>query len=108
MDLPTFRARVRDTFGDDLQRATGDSVRAFIRRVEAETRGEPPAGGRYDLGEDGPVDVSGVFKRFFTHVLDLPAEEAMVALWLVAADLAFADDDEELNPGSALQRLESP
>lgn len=94
MDLNSFRERVHQQLGPYLEKATGDDIRKFVREIEAERRREPPAKRRYLLSETPPETVDQIFRGFFHRVLDMEKEEAVIALWLMAADLAFSDNGE--------------
>jgi len=92
VELETFRQRVRETFGAGLEKATAESVQEFVRKWEAEGRGEPPPSGRYLLADGSPETINQILRDYFVRVLDLPPAEAVISLWLTAADMAFRDE----------------
>ena len=88
MRLEEFRDLVRKEFGANLKHATPANVREFVDRLESELLPNRVAG---RIVIDEPCDTyEEVIKDFFSKILDLPPEKAMVALWTVAFDLAFA------------------
>jgi hypothetical protein len=92
MNLEDFRARVRKSLGRNLEDATPDRLRAFIRSIEAERRGEQRRPHCYEIEESGAPDFDAAVRSFLDRALSLPAEQAAISLWLVAADLLFAED----------------
>ncbi|NCO32716.1 MAG: hypothetical protein AUJ92_08690 [Armatimonadetes bacterium CG2_30_59_28] len=91
MDLDVFRQKVRATFGPGLENATAGTIHEFVRQIEAEGRGEPPPSGRYLLRESSPANIHQILRNYFLQVLDMPLDDAIVSLWLTAADMAFYD-----------------
>jgi hypothetical protein len=86
--LDEFRKLVKSEFGDRLTHATPANVREFVDDL-----------GSRDLVEQVPHRIvldepcrsyEEVIKDFFAQVLELPPEEAVVALWTLALDLSFA------------------
>jgi len=86
--LQDFRKLVKSEFGEGLSHATPANVREFIDRLEPDIQLEKVTN-RIVLDE--PCNsYEEVIKDFFSKILELPPEEAMVALWTLALDLAFA------------------
>lgn len=88
MRLDEFRKLVKSEFGDRLSHATPANVREFIDDLDHRAIIEKMPN-RIILDEPC-TSYEEVIKDFFAQILELPPEEAMVALWTVALDLAFA------------------
>ena len=85
--LEEFRKLVKAEFGDGLKHATPANVREFLDRVEADVLPEKVSN-RIVINE--PCNsYEEVIKDFFAQILELPPDEAVVALWTLALDLAF-------------------
>lgn len=88
MKLDEFRKLVHDEFGDDLKHATPANVREFLDRIEGEVLSQKVF---HRIIMDEPcTSYEEVIKDFFAQMLELPPEEAMLGLWTLALDLAFA------------------
>lgn len=88
MRLDDFRNLVRVEFGDGLKHATPANVREFLDRLDASVLPEKV---NHRIVIDEPsTSYEEVIKDFFSKILEMPPEQAMVALWLVSLDLAFA------------------
>ena len=82
-----FRKLVKAEFGERLKNATPANVREFLDRIEGEVLPEKVSN-RIVMNE--PCNsYEEVIKDFFAQILELPADEAVVALWTLALDLAF-------------------
>lgn len=88
MRLEEFRKLVREEFGDGLKHATPANVRDFLDRIEGDVLPEKVSN-RIVINEPCST-YEEVIKDFFDQILDLPPGEAVVALWTLALDLAFA------------------
>lgn len=88
MRLAEFREIVKQEFGDDLKHATPANVRDFLDRIEGEVLADKVTD-RIVIDEPC-TSYEEVIKDFFAHMLQLPPEEAVVGLWALALDLAFA------------------
>ncbi len=88
MRLEEFRQMVRKEFGESLQNATPANVREFIDRVELAS-GTSKIGQRIVIDETS-TSYEEIIKDFFAQVLEMPAEEAVVGLWLLAVDITFS------------------
>ena len=85
--LEEFRKLVKAEFGDGLKHATPANVREFLDRVEADVLPEKVSN---RIVIDEPCNsYEEVIKDFFAQILELPPDEAVVALWTLALDLAF-------------------
>ncbi|OFX15080.1 MAG: hypothetical protein A2Z18_03055 [Armatimonadetes bacterium RBG_16_58_9] len=85
--LEEFRNLVKAEFGDGLKHATPANVREFLDRVETDVLPEKVS---HRIVINEPCNsYEEVIKDFFAQILDLPPEEAVVALWTLALDLAF-------------------
>ena len=88
MKLTEFRKLVQAEFGDGLKHATPANVREFLDRIESQVLPEKVSN-RIVINE--PCNsYEEVIKDFFAQILELPPDEAVVALWTLALDLAFA------------------
>lgn len=88
MQLAEFRKLVRQEFGSDLKHATPANVRDFLDRIENEVLSEKVTN-RIVIDEPC-TSYEEVIKDFFAQMLELPPEEAVIGLWTLALDLAFA------------------
>ena len=87
MNLQEFKKTISDEFGKNLEHATPGNVREFLdHRIG--TLG-PQLKGRIVL-EERAASFEEVLKDFFVRVLELPREDAIVMLWLLAFDFAFS------------------
>ena len=88
MKVEEFKKLIVSEFGDDLEHATPANVREFLDRMETEVLPQKLSN-RIAINE--PCNsYEEVIKDFFAKTLELPPEEAMVALWALALDLAFS------------------
>ncbi|MGI6295132.1 MAG: hypothetical protein ACOX3G_03515 [Armatimonadota bacterium] len=88
MRLEEFRNLVKREFGENLRHATPGNVRDFLDRIENEVLSEKVSH-RIVLNEPC-TSYEEIIKDFFSQMLELPPEEAVVGLWALALDLAFA------------------
>jgi hypothetical protein len=88
MQLDEFRERVRRTFGEDLHRASPASVREFLDQLQFEESIDLRNPHRFVIDETAKT-YEEVMRTFFTRVLDMPCEDAVRHLWLIAFDLAY-------------------
>lgn len=88
MQLSEFKRRIREQFGPNLEHATPANVREFLDQMQLAQFKAPP-GGRFVLDEPA-VTYEEIVKDFFSRVLDMPPEEAVILLWMIALDLSFA------------------
>lgn len=88
MRLDEFRNLVKNEFGDNLKHATPANVRDFLDRIETEVLSEKVTN-RIVIDEPC-TSYEAIIKDFFAQMLELPPEEAVVGLWALALDLAFA------------------
>jgi len=86
--LQEFRKLIKAEFGSDLQHATPANVREFIDTVQDVTL--PNEIGRRIVLDESFNSYEEIIKDFFAKMLELPPEEAMVALYLLALELAFS------------------
>ena len=87
MRLEELKALVKTEFGEGLKHATPANVRDFLDRIESEVLPDKVSN-RIVINE--PCNTyEEVIKDFFAQILELPPEEAVVALWTLALDLAF-------------------
>ena len=98
--LQQFRARVREAFGRNLEKATPANVREFLDRYQEDIF-EAPVQGRIELNET-KTTYEEILKDFFARVLDRPSDEALIMLWTLAFDLSFFNIEQH-----AAERLQS-
>lgn len=100
MKLEEFRKIVRQEFGEGLKHATPANVRDFLDRVQT---GVLPDRAPYKIVIDEPCNsYEEIIKDFFTQILEMPPDEAVVALWTVALDLAFASIESQYDERFAM------
>jgi hypothetical protein len=87
--LSEFKRLVEAEFGPNLQNATPANVREFLDRLQNSDCQEG-AVLRYEMREEHAHTYEEIIKDFFARTLDMPAQEAVVSLWIVAIELAFA------------------
>jgi hypothetical protein len=88
MELEEFRARVLETFGEDLHRASPASVREFFEQIQFEESIKVGEDRSY-LIEENAKTYEEVMRTFFARTLEMPAEVAVRQLWMVAFELAY-------------------
>lgn len=88
MDLKEFRGIVGKEFGNNMEHATPGNVRDFLDKMQFNVFG-PEMKGRLIL-EEYASSYEEVMKDFFAKVLDMPKDEAIMMLWLLAFDFAFS------------------
>jgi len=75
-------------FGKNLRHATPGNVREFLDRMQVDALG-PNLKGRIVL-EERASTYEEIIKDFFAKTLELPKDEAIILLWMLAFDFAFA------------------
>ena len=104
MSLAEFKLRVRDAFGPDMAHATPANVREFLDAVARDRWREEKAARRAALGDselpleltaDANLSYEDILRRFFADALAAPNEQALMQLWLLALDLAYAGLEEQ-------------
>ena len=100
MNLDEFRERVRQQFGPGMERTTPQNVREFLDQMQQDLDETPP-GGPFELAE-GETSYEGILRTFFSEILAAPRDQAVIQLWMLALELAFADlrdtIEEEISP----------
>ena len=100
MTLAEFRQRVREQFGPDMERATPENIRDFLDRMQQELDTVPPSG-VYEIAET-ETSYEAILRTFFSEILEAPRDQALIQLWLLGLELAFADlrdtIEEEISP----------
>ena len=88
MKLEEFRKLVKEQFGVRLQHATPANVREFLDKIDEDVL---PNNFAERIVIDEPCNsYEEVIRDFFSHVLEMPTEEAIVALWTLSLYLAFS------------------
>jgi hypothetical protein len=86
--LAEFKRWVHAEFGPNLEHATPANVREFLDRAHAElAAGEN--GNRFVLDEPA-TSYEEILRDFFSRVLDMPHDTAIMALWMLSLELSFA------------------
>jgi hypothetical protein len=88
MDMRDFKGLVTQEFGANLEHATPANVRDFLDRMQIDML-SPGVKGRIVL-EENATTFEEVLRDFFAKVLDLPSNDAVIMLWLMAFDFAFS------------------
>lgn len=94
MNLEEFRRAVYGEFGTSMERASYESVRLFLDRMQAILHPPTRLGEHIVLGEEPPSDFDSIVLEFFANSLRLPPEQAVIALWLFALDIWFSSMEE--------------
>jgi len=87
--LSEFKRLVEAEFGPNLQNATPANVREFLDRLQNSDYPKEK-GLRYEMREEHAHTYEEIIKDFFARTLEMPTQEAVVSLWIVAIELAFA------------------
>lgn len=82
-----FRDLVHAEFGQDLEHMTPANVREFLDRIARE---RPAPAARYQLNES-KSSYEAILRDFFRQTLEVPPEQAVIPLWTLALELAYAD-----------------
>jgi hypothetical protein len=96
MNRAKLREKVRAEFGPNLERVTPAGAREFLERLYRELHLEALKGGIMEL-DDTAGSYEQIMAEFFSRTLDMPPEDAAVALWLWAFENYFASIGEEYN-----------
>jgi hypothetical protein len=86
--LAEFKRRVYAEFGPNLEHVTPANVREFLDRAHVELAAVE-SGARFVIDEPA-TSYEEILRDFFSRVLDMPHETAIVALWMLALELSFA------------------
>jgi len=89
VDLQTFKELVYQEFGTHLEHATPANVREFLDRLQMQEVAKRLPGERFEINETGTT-YEEIIKDFFARVLEMPRDDAIILLWTLAIDLAFA------------------
>src|SRR3569833_2221368 len=85
---------VRSEFGRDLQYMTPANVREFLDRVQPRMEaGNHVPNHRIHLNEPEQT-YEGIVRDFLVQVLDMPADQAVIRLWLYSLELTIASVSE--------------
>jgi hypothetical protein len=106
--LREFKRLVQAEFGPRMENATPSNVREFLDKIQTRWPSQK-ANGRFVIDEPA-LSYEEILRDFFARVLDLPEEQAVVALWTLALELAFADLNEVLEDrfGPLFRGIEEP
>ncbi len=106
MTLPEFKQRVRTAFGPQMENATPANVREFLdviarerwREEKAARRGSFPgiADPPVEIARTEPVSYEDILRHFFADTLTASHDDALIQLWLLALDLAYAGLEEQV------------
>ena len=105
MTIIEFKQRVRDAFGPQMEHATPANVREFLDGVARDRWREEKAARRashsgvphppLELPRDEALSYEDVLRHFFADALAAPHDEALIQLWLLSLDLAYAGVEEQ-------------
>ncbi|MCS7254718.1 MAG: hypothetical protein RMK18_07470 [Armatimonadota bacterium] len=93
MRLQELKERVIAEFGDELERATPESVERFVASVHAELS-EQMRSGEFIVVDESSSSYVDVLRQFFRKTLDMLPEDAAVLLWLTAFEWLFSTIEE--------------
>lgn len=94
MRLDEFKKWVRAEFGPNMEHATPANVREFLDRMHAELA--PVDRGRRIVIDEPATSYEEILRDFFSRVLEMPQEEAIISLWMLALELSFSGVREQL------------
>ena len=104
-DSGEFKQRVREAFGPQMEHATPANVREFLDVIARERWREEKAARRaahpgqpnppLELPREEATSYEDILRRFFANTLASPHDEALIQLWLLALDLAYAGVEEQ-------------
>ena len=105
MNIAAFKQRVREAFGPQMEHATPANVREFLDGIARERWREEKAARRASQPDvpNPPIEIpreeaasyEDILRRFFADALSAPHDEALIQLWLLALDLAYAGLQEQ-------------
>lgn len=94
MDLKEFKVLVKEEFGEDLRHATPSNVRDFVTRIDTELSDFKP-GEPIDITQPEFKSYEEVIKDFFARVLEMPCDQAIMKLYTISLQMAFAGFETE-------------
>jgi hypothetical protein len=94
MRLEEFREAVYRELGPSLERATYENVRLFLDRMQALVYPPLRIDGRVVLGEEEAEGLEPIVLDFLANSLRSSPEEAVIGLWLFAAEIWFSHMEE--------------
>lgn len=104
MTIAEFKQRVRDSFGPDMEHATPANVREFLDTIARDRWREEKSARRsaldatdlpLELSQEAKLSYEDILRHFFADALAAPNEQALIQLWLLALDLAYAGLEEQ-------------
>lgn len=87
--LSEFKRLVEAEFGPNLENATPANVREFLDRLQNSDYPQEKSW-RYEMQEEHAHTYEEIIKDFFARTLEMPSQEAVISLWIMAIELAFA------------------
>src|SRR4051812_4214473 len=99
---------VHAQFGPHMENATPSNVREFLDKLQTQWP-SAKSNGRFIIDEPA-LSYEEILRDFFARVLELPEEQAVVSLWTLALELAFADLHDVLEDrfGALFRGIEEP
>lgn len=92
MTLSQFRRAVFDSLGPNMEHATPANVREFLdgiqQRLHEESAGHNGPRGPLRLNEHA-VSWEQILREFFSEVLKMPDDAAIITLWTMAVEMSF-------------------
>lgn len=95
MTLDEFRKLVRSQFGADLRHMTPANVREFLDLVHMHE--SPDVSGKFYINEPERT-FEGIVRDFLRQMLDMPADQAVIRLWLYSLEMTV-DSVNEIESG---------
>ena len=103
MEMAEFKQRVRLAFGANMEHATPANVREFVDGMQREQwKGHQAEVARKTGCPNPPLDLTGeraltyegTLRKFFRGAIDEADDQAFIALWMFALDLAYSGVEE--------------
>ena len=73
-----------------MARATPEHMRQFLSRMYAQLSARPAGVRAFAIPHEDADNYEQVITEFFSRVLDLPPERAVVLLWLFASEMFYS------------------
>ncbi|MHB9131434.1 MAG: hypothetical protein ACYDBB_10130 [Armatimonadota bacterium] len=102
MNLEQFRHEVHAEFGPHLEHATPEHVRKFLCRIQAEIASGKATKAGFDISQEHAKNYEQIVTEFFARVIDFPTEQAVIHLWIFAAEMYFSQLGEQYAELSAM------
>jgi hypothetical protein len=97
MTLREFRTAVFDAFGPRMENATPANVREFLDLMMERRHEEalPPGPTSPLVLDEHAKSYEQIIQEFFSSVLRLPDDEAIINLWILSVEMAFSAQESQ-------------